>query len=259
MLLISLFALATPVSGAWKEGHNALLPNATSGAGSKPLHIIALLDKDKGRLRWDSMMTQAKTHNLIVHPLPWLNANDFKHKSLLTQQSLKISLQKGLELNVPDEEVLIIAQDDTVFHDNLRAELEESLASLPQDWQVFHMCPRDLTGGSNQFPHTEPVRFKLTRTEEYEATQPEASKRHPRYYDVRLMQFMIREREHAFLGGPVAFATKKKFIPQLLEKLENYLGQTKNDDACLVLMANESHFVSREPQLCISGNFGHSW
>uniref|UniRef100_A0A7S3YXJ0 Uncharacterized protein n=1 Tax=Lotharella globosa TaxID=91324 RepID=A0A7S3YXJ0_9EUKA len=259
MLLVVLFALATPVSGAWKEGHNALLPNATSGAGSTPLHLIILLDKDKARGRWESIMMQAKTHNLLVHPLPYLDVNNFENKQYLTQQSLKNILQEAQELNVPDEEVLVFAQDDTVFHDNLRSELEESLASLPQNWQVFHMCPRDLTKGTTQYSHTEPVPFKLTRTEEYEATQPEANEKHPRYYDVRLMQFMARERVNAFLGGPVSFATKKKYIPRLSEKLEDLMGRKINDDQCLMMMTDKYSFASREPQMCMSGGFQTSF
>uniref|UniRef100_A0A7S3YX37 Hexosyltransferase n=1 Tax=Lotharella globosa TaxID=91324 RepID=A0A7S3YX37_9EUKA len=253
MLLITLFVLVTPVSGAWEGMQHTLLSNDTSPAASRPLHIFVLLDKSKARRRWKSMMAQAELHNFLVHPLPYLDQDDFKSKQHLTQQSLNESLLAAQQMDVPDDEVLVFAQDDTVFHDNLRCELKQSLASLPQDWEVFHMCPRDLNLGSNQFLHTEPVPFKLTQTEEYEATQPEANRKHPRYYDVRLMKFILKERKHAFLGGPVSFATKKKFIPHMLKKLEGYMGRRLNDDQLLIRIADKSHFVSREPQLCMTG------
>lgn len=37
-------------------------------------------------------------------------------------------------------------QDDTVLHPDLITELPQSLATLPPDWMVFHMCPGAIQG-----------------------------------------------------------------------------------------------------------------
>jgi len=95
------------------------------------LHVAVSMSKEKAPERYKNMLIQAKMHNLQIHSIPWIDKTLYPSKGYVTRQILRNLLEKTKD--IPDDEYILIAQDDTVFHRDFRSELMKTIDSLPTD------------------------------------------------------------------------------------------------------------------------------
>lgn len=224
--------------------------------GYPKLDVVVALDEENGPERYKCMQAQAKMFGLKIHPVKWLNKTKFKTKASLTFELFQNILKKANSLPIPDDKYILFAQDDTIFHRDFRSELQLTLESLKHEkWNVFHLCPYQISWGPI---FKEPTPFKPILTAKYEATQ--GKKPNERWYDYRLFKYLVKQKNPDIrnVGGPLTALIRKGYIPQLIKQMNKDPKRKKldwSDDVTMVHVADKTHYVARDPQLCLQGFF----
>eukprot|EP00041_Stephanoeca_diplocostata_P006918 m.95756 g.95756 ORF g.95756 m.95756 type:complete len:354 (-) comp16615_c0_seq4:83-1144(-) len=168
-----------------------------------------------------------------------------------------------------DSRYCLFFQDDTVLHPKLITELPLSLATLPSNWMVFHMCPGAIQGkftvstsamgnkSSTKVPlekilleETDATRYNFSLSEErytkhIQTPEPGANS-YGRYFAAHRPRVDGAEIQ---MGCPVAFVIRQIHAEALYKHVIHF--PRGHDDAVLARNAIlPVTYVAREPQLC---------